>query len=105
MLEREAIVESSASALPPASALERPILDAIAERGRPLVVEEIDAEVAQRLNVPPAALQIPHAAVGKRTEFAYRMAWARTRLKDKGRLVRKAHKTWGLPDGTQGNGP
>jgi restriction system protein len=98
-------VESPASALPPASALERPILDAIVERGRPLVVEELDGDVAQTLKLPPAALQILHSGAGKRTEFAYRMAWARTRLKNKGQLVRKAHKTWGLPDGTQGNKP
>jgi restriction system protein len=84
--------------LPPASAFERIILDAVTERGRPLSVEEIDAEVARRLELAPEALRILHRAdAGKRTEFAYRMAWARTRLKEKGQLIRTAHKMWALP--------
>lgn len=104
MLKPETIVETSASALPPASAFEQPILEAIAQRGRPLGVEEIDAAVAERLELAPAALRIPHGAAGK-TEFAYRMAWARARLKDKARLVRTAYKTWGLSRSTQGTRP
>jgi hypothetical protein len=78
-------------------------LDTIAEHARPLSVEEIDAEVARRLELSPEALRIPHASAGKRTEFSYRMAWARTRLKDKGQLIRTAHQMWGLPEG-RGNG-
>jgi restriction system protein len=86
-----------ASKLPPSSGLEAPLLKALRESGAPMTTDAIDAFVARELELPDellTALRVPGR--GSRTEFAYRMAWARTRLKGKGLVERSGPRTWKL---------
>ena len=98
---REGAQENAAamppSKLPSSSGLEAPLLKALRESGEPMTTNAIDAFVARELELPDellTALRTPGR--GSRTEFAYRMAWARTRLKAKGMVERAGPKTWRL---------
>jgi len=85
------------SKLPPASILEEPLLKALREHGKPMTTSAIDDFVARELKLTQDILTTLHApGRGARTEFAYRMAWARTRLKAKGLVERAGPKTWAL---------
>jgi hypothetical protein len=55
---------------------------------------EINAAVASRLNIPEHLLKEIHS--GNRTEFEYRMAWARTKAKSEGRIFSPKRETWTL---------
>jgi Mrr N-terminal domain len=88
------------SKLPPSSNLEAPLLTALRESREAMTTSAINAFVARELESPdglPAALRAPWR--GSRTEFAYRMAWARTGLKGKGLVERAESKTWRLSRG------
>jgi len=85
------------SKLPPSAILEPPLLKALRENGTAMTTKAIDDFVARELELPEELLTALHApGRGSRTEFAYRMAWARTRLKAKGLVERAGPKTWKL---------
>jgi len=52
----------------------------------------IDEAVARNLRIPPNLLLEIHS--GKRTEFQYRMAWARTKAKSDGKIKSPKRETW-----------
>ena len=52
----------------------------------------IDEAVANALGIPLALLSEIHS--GKRTEFQYRMAWARTKAKSDGKITSPKRETW-----------
>jgi restriction endonuclease Mrr len=58
-------------------------------------VDEIDAAVRSQCGAAAQGLERPRGT-GKRTEFAYRCAWARTRLRDRGYIKRVGHARWSL---------
>ena len=64
----------------------------LAEQSRPVSNKEIDAAVARFLDIPQHLLSKIHS--GKRTEFQYRMAWARTKAKSDGRISSPKRETW-----------
>ncbi len=83
--------------LPPSSALEAPLVKALRERAAPMTNRAIDEFVAQELKLAAALLEVLHVpGRGTRTEFAYRMALARTRLKSKGVIERAGPSAWRL---------
>lgn len=86
--------------LPPSSALEAPLVKALRDSGESMTNRALDEVVAQELNLDSAVLEVLHApGRGKRTEFAYRMAWARTRLKGRGVIERAGQSEWRLAVG------
>ena len=84
--------------LPPASTFERPVIELLKNRAEPMTNADMDELVAKQLELPADLLARPHGAGGTRTEFAYRMAWARTRLKSKGLIERVGPSTWRLAE-------
>ncbi len=55
-------------------------IDALKEHGGSLTIEEMEEDVASRLRLSEQARAIPHGD-GRRTQFQYDLAWARTYLK------------------------
>jgi restriction system protein len=85
------------SAIPTASKLTDCVVEALRELGGSGTNEEIERLVAERAGLTPAQLVLPHDPyVPTRTEFAYRMAWARTRLRQEGAIERLGAKRWAL---------
>jgi hypothetical protein len=54
--------------------------------------KKIDSEVAKHLNL--STEQLSQVRLGKRTEFAYRMAWARQRLKQEKKIENLGKGFW-----------
>jgi len=88
----------STDELPLSPALEAPIVRCLEEQPGPMKNAEMDALVALQLGLSDEQLKLPHDLEkrGARTEFAYRMAWARTRLKARGVLERRELGEWAL---------
>jgi restriction system protein len=83
--------------LPASPLLQEAILRALRDLGGAASNEELALHVAQETSLTAQHLSIPHdAARGKRSEFEYRMAWARTKLKDSGLIENTGHKRWQL---------
>ncbi|MBN8569895.1 MAG: restriction endonuclease [Ignavibacteria bacterium] len=57
-------------------------------------IEEINEKIYELEQYPDAALNIPHG--DGRTEIEYRLAWARTKLKQLGILENSARSVWAL---------
>ena len=74
------------------------VLRAIESRGGVAINEEIAAFVIRELGLSPQQASEPHDKVlGKgRTELEYRIAWARTRLRQQGKITIRSGKVWGL---------
>lgn len=85
------------SRIPTASKLREPILQTMQALGGCATNADLDRGVAQRIGLSPLDLAVPHNPdKGTRTEFAYRMAWARTRLKKDGLITNPATKVWSI---------
>jgi len=78
--------------LPRYQELIQPLLVFLAEQGGPVNNNEIDDAVARVLEIPQHLLSEIHS--GKRTEFQYRMAWARTKAKSDGKISSPKRETW-----------
>lgn len=74
------------------------ILAALHELGGSASIEELEQRVSKVINLSDEDLAIPHDA--RRSEFSYRLAWARTHLKRFGLLENSARGIWALT--TQG---
>ena len=78
---------------PSDQSLQKALIEVLADNPSGLVSKEIDEEVARKLSVDSNLLAIVHS--GSRTEFAYRMAWARTKAKKKKLISRdESSKKW-----------
>jgi restriction system protein len=89
------------SRIPTASKLREPTLETLRAMGGRATNTDIDRGVAERIGLSAEDLAVPHnPEKGTRTEFAYRMAWARTRLKKDGLITNVATKVWSLSEGT-----
>lgn len=69
-----------------------PLLQAIKRLGDSATITELDEEVAKSLALTDEELAEPHD--GRQTELAYRLAWARSYLKDYGLLENSARGVW-----------
>ena len=78
--------------LPRYQELIQPLLVFLAEQGGPVNNNEIDEAVATVLEIPQHLLTEIHS--GNRTEFQYRMAWARTKAKSDGKISSPKRETW-----------
>lgn len=56
--------------------------------------DEINKKVYQILNVPDSVLEILHTGRASFSEIDYRLAWARTLLKNYGALINSAKRVW-----------
>ena len=85
----------SKSQIPSSTALQSAILRALERRGGAASNEEQAHDVAMEAGLSEATRTIPHAdRGGGRSEFEYRMAWARTKLKLSGRIESSGRKQW-----------
>jgi restriction system protein len=74
-----------------------PILKALKALGGSASIEELNGRVAADLKLSDAVLAVPHDPEhGGRSEFAYKMAWARTYLKYAGYLTNSERGVWSL---------
>jgi hypothetical protein len=80
--------------LPSSVELGAALLKVLAGSPTGLTTKEIDEAVSAHLNL--TAEQMSAIRSGNRTEFAYRLAWERTRAKSKGLIVRSSARTWKL---------
>ena len=73
-------------------------MDYLASKPGPRESRNRPTAVARELALTPEQLALPHnpAKAGGRSEFAYRMAWARTRLKAKGAIENTGLGKWAL---------
>lgn len=78
--------------LPKASELVGPLIEVLKAAIQPLSVEEIERQMAARLGVPEDLRNVKR--IGNRTEFSYRLSWARTRAKNLGLIKRTSSKFW-----------
>jgi len=68
------------------------MLDFLREQTGPVSNKDIEAAVARILDIPQTLLATIHS--GNRTEFQYRMAWARTKAKSDGKISSPRRETW-----------
>ena len=62
-----------------------------------LTSREIDNNVSLILKITELQKAVPHSSgSGSRTEFHYRMAWVRTKLKNSNLINRNQDNTWSL---------
>jgi len=78
--------------LPRYQELIEPMLVFLKAHKGPATNLEINDAVARFLNIPSSLLAEIHS--GKRTEFQYRMAWARTKAKSEGKISSPKREMW-----------
>lgn len=62
--------------------------------GRVLHIKEISSLLSKKLAIPTSLLEIIHS--GTRTEFDYRLAWARTKAKNSGWIQSDKREHWSI---------
>lgn len=80
------------SELPKASELVGPLVEILKAAKQPLSVQEIERQMADSLQIPEELRSVKR--IGNRTEFNYRLSWARTRAKNLGLIQRTSSKFW-----------
>ena len=78
--------------LPRYQELIAPMLDFLKTHNGPASNLEINDAVARLLDIPSSLLAEIHS--GNRTEFQYRMAWARTKAKSDVKIISSKRETW-----------
>ena len=77
--------------------LQKALIEVLIDNPSGLGSKEIDEEVARKLSIDPSLLAIVHS--GTRTEFAYRLAWARTKAKKRKLIMRdEFSKKWSVAE-------
>ena len=71
------------------------IIAVLQGNGAAMKTAEIDAAVAKKMNLSDEMLTIEDANCTG-SEYSYRMRWARTELKQKGKIVNLSRGVWGL---------
>ena len=82
-------------AVPSFSTFFVPTVHSLRSHGGSATIEEMEEAVAQTMNLSDAQRSQPHGD-GPRTEFSYRLAWARTYLKRGGVLENSERGVWHL---------
>lgn len=70
------------------------MVEALKDLGGSAHFKEIENAVAKKLNLSPEAIK--QVRSGKRTEFAYRLSWARTKCKAEGLITNSGGGRWSL---------
>jgi restriction system protein len=97
LLDWEWDVDKVKADVPPYHALLNPTLKALRALGGSATVEELDNKVPEFIAIPQAALEILHnPETSTKTAFEYRMAWARTYLKNYGLIDNSRRAVWTL---------
>ena len=78
--------------LPRYQELIEPMLVFLKAHNAPATNLEINEAVARLLDIPAGLLAEIHS--GNRTEFQYRMAWARTKAKSEGKIISPKREIW-----------
>ena len=72
-----------------------PLFNALKELGGSGSIAEIDERVGENLDLPTDLLDLPHnPEKSNQTEFQYRLAWARTYLKQYGLIENSSRGVW-----------
>ena len=72
-----------------------PLFTALRELGGSASIAEIDEKVGELLALPEATLELPHnPEKSNQTEFQYRLAWARTYMKQYGLIDNSQRGVW-----------
>ena len=91
----------SSTGIPTSSLLRDPILAALRSLGGRGSNEEVEHRVAETLGLSANDRSVPHnPQLGHRTEFAYRLAWARTSLKKAGLITKVSPGVWAMSSGS-----
>lgn len=93
---KESHMTSKAIAIPQYHELFNPLLHALKELGGSATVPEIEEQVAKDLALPGKLLEQPSKSHPYKSEVMYRLAWARTYLKDFGLIVNSQRGVWSL---------
>ncbi|WP_284177978.1 restriction endonuclease [Rhabdaerophilum sp. SD176] len=72
-----------------------PMIVVLREMGGSATIEELEEKVGEKLNISEDILSIPHGDTG-RTQVGYRLAWARTYLKQFDALENSSRGVWSL---------
>ena len=85
--------------MPTSTQLKPYILQALSTLGGAADNDEMANLVASSAGLAPEALKRLHdPARGKRTEFGYRLAWAKSKLKAEGLIERAGSRRWTLTE-------
>jgi hypothetical protein len=79
---------------PDSASLEASVLRAIESNGGVASSNDIDVFVFKDLNLTQE--QISHIRIGTRTEIKYRLAWVRTKAKNRGLIEKTENRDWRL---------
>lgn len=71
-----------------------PLFRALHDLGGSASNSEIDEKVGELLALPEEVLELPHNETSNQTEFQYRLAWARTYLKQYGLIDNSRRGVW-----------
>ena len=77
---------------PSSGELETALLQVLCANLQGLTVQEIEVQVGDLLKISPESLQMKRP--DGRSEFGYRLAWARTHAKQKGFVKNLRFSTW-----------
>ena len=80
--------------LPKSAELGYSLLEVLREAPNGLTTKQIDEAVAIRIGLTSEQSEVIHS--GSRTEFAYRLAWERTRAKKRGQIEQAPGRLWRL---------
>ena len=90
--------------VPTRGELMNPALEAIRALGGSASIEEIENKVMEDMALPSQVTDIPHGD-GRTTELKYRLAWARTYLKQNGLIDNSERGVWSLTGLGRDSGP
>jgi restriction system protein len=79
---------------PDSNTLEASVLKALKANGGTATTEQIDKFVGEDLALTPD--QMTQIRSGKRTEIQYRLAWVRTKAKNRGLIEKSGNRMWNL---------
>lgn len=86
--------------IPKFEELFNPVLDVLRMLGGSASIHELETKVAELLNLPNEVANLPHSDEDIRSEFEYRLAWARTYLKTIGLITNSERGVWSItPEG------
>lgn len=94
-------------ALPHSQQLMEPVLGALVALGGSGSIDEIRDKIIASLKIPDTLANLPHRSSkgpGSRTELDYRIAWAKTYLKQRGYVKNSARGVWSLGENASKTG-
>lgn len=90
------MAKDPASEIPSNAKLIEPVYEAILELGGSGSNKEIFEKVKQKLKLSPEAEAVSHLGSSTTTELYYRIAWAKTKLKQQKRITNSERSVWSI---------